>query len=74
MIATQLESTLSYTVKQKAYNCAIRLLAEKKKHRENKVKIVKVKTDLTLSARFSAATAVICLILLCMRRPMSRQP
>lgn len=42
MIATQLESTLSYTVKEKAYLNAIKLLGEKKKHRENSVEIVKI--------------------------------
>ena len=41
MIAEQLESTVPYSVKQKAYNCAIKLLAEKKTKRDNKVEIIK---------------------------------
>lgn len=41
MIANQLETTLAYTVKEKAYVCAVKLLAEKKKRRENSVDIKK---------------------------------
>lgn len=41
MIADQLETTLSYTARNKACVCAIRLLGEKKKQRENSVEIVK---------------------------------
>ncbi len=41
MIATQLDSTLAFSVKEKAHRCAIKLLAERKTARENKVEIVK---------------------------------
>lgn len=41
LIASQLESTLSYTVKEKAYTCAISLLKQKKIEKENKVEISK---------------------------------
>lgn len=41
MIANQLESTLSYTVKEKAYTCALALLEQRKIERENKVTITK---------------------------------
>ena len=40
-IASQLDTTLAYTVKEKAYLCAVKLLAERKTARENKVEIVK---------------------------------
>lgn len=39
MIANQLESTLSFTVKEKAYNCAVALLSRKKIERENAVTV-----------------------------------
>lgn len=42
MIANQLETTLAYTVKEKAYRCATKLLAQKKTERENKVEINKI--------------------------------
>lgn len=41
MIADQLETTLAYSVKEKAYICAVKLLAEKKTARENTVDIEK---------------------------------
>ena len=41
VIAKQLETTLAHTVKQKSYDCALRLLAERKTARENFVDIVK---------------------------------
>ena len=40
-IAKQLDSTVAYTIKEKAYACAVKLLAEKKKEIENKVNIMK---------------------------------
>ncbi|MCH5296757.1 MAG: DUF4364 family protein [Ruminococcus sp.] len=42
MIANQLETNLAYTVKEKAYRCATKLLAQKKIERENKVEINKI--------------------------------
>lgn len=42
MIANQLETNLAYTVKEKAYKCATKLLAQKKTERENKVEINKI--------------------------------
>lgn len=41
MIATQLEDSLAYTVKEKAFHCVMMLLEEEKTERENKVEIVK---------------------------------
>lgn len=41
MIANQLESTLSYTVKEKAYTCALTLLEQRKIEKENAVIITK---------------------------------
>lgn len=41
MIANQLESGLAFTVKEKAYRCATRLLSQKKTERENNVEITK---------------------------------
>ncbi len=41
MIASQLESTLAYSVKEKALKCAVELLAERKTARENTVEITK---------------------------------
>ncbi|MCH5299870.1 MAG: DUF4364 family protein [Ruminococcus sp.] len=41
MIATQLESTLSYTVKEKAYTCALMLLEQRRIEKENAVTITK---------------------------------
>lgn len=40
-IAKQLDSIIAYTVKEKAYACAVKLLAEKKNEMENKVEIKK---------------------------------
>lgn len=41
MIAEQLETTIAYTAKEKSYNCAIKILAEKKKMRYNSADIIK---------------------------------
>lgn len=41
MIASQLDTTLAYTVKEKAYSCATKLLAQKETERDNTVDIVK---------------------------------
>ena len=41
MIATQLEDSLAYTVKEKAFHCVMMLLEEERTERENKVEIVK---------------------------------
>ena len=41
MIASQLESTLAHSVKEKALKCAVELLAERKTARENTVEIEK---------------------------------
>ncbi len=43
IIANQLDSTLAYSVKEKALDCALKLLAEKKTARENLVEIEKIK-------------------------------
>lgn len=41
MIATQLEDSLAYTVKEKAFHCVMMLLEKEKAEKENKVDIVK---------------------------------
>lgn len=41
MIATQLEDSLAYTVKEKAFHCVMMLLEKEKSEKENKVDIVK---------------------------------
>ena len=41
MVAEQLESTLAYSVKEKALKCAVELLSERKTLRENSVEITK---------------------------------
>lgn len=53
MIANQLDTTLAYTVKQKAYDCAINLLAQKKKERENSVEIVKTDMGYNVNCKIS---------------------
>ena len=53
MIANQLESVLSYTVKEKAYVSAIKLLGEKKKHRENSVEIKKTENGFDVICKIS---------------------
>ncbi len=40
-IAKQLDSTVAYTIKEKAYACAVKLLCGKEKEIENKVNIMK---------------------------------
>lgn len=52
-IALQLESTLAHSVKQKAYNCALRLLAERKTARENSVDIVKQENGFSVNCAIS---------------------
>ncbi len=42
MIASQLDSTVAFTVKEKAQKCALKILAERKTARENKVEFVKI--------------------------------
>lgn len=51
VIANQLETSLSYTVREKTYKCAIKLLAEKKKRRENKTKIYKTDNGYVFNCR-----------------------
>ncbi len=53
MIAEQLESTVPYSVKQKAYNCALKLLSEKKTKRENKVEITKTENGYSVNCFIS---------------------
>ncbi len=53
MIANQLETTLAYTVKEKAYACAVKLLAEKKTERENSVEINKTDNGFNVFCRIS---------------------
>lgn len=52
-IAKQLDSTVAYTIKEKAYACAIKLLAEKKKEIENKVNIMKNDNGFTVECSVS---------------------
>ena len=43
----------AYTVKEKAYDCAINLLAQKKKERENSVEIVKTDMGYNVNCKIS---------------------
>lgn len=52
-IAKQLDSTVAYTIKEKAYACAVKLLAEKKKEIENKVNIIKNDNGFTVECSVS---------------------
>jgi len=54
MIAEQLESTVPYSVKEKAYTCALKLLAEKKTKRENKVEIIKTENGYNVNCLISS--------------------
>ncbi|MBQ1452349.1 MAG: DUF4364 family protein [Ruminococcus sp.] len=53
VIAMQLETTLAHTVKQKSYNCALRLLSERRTARENHVEIRKTKNGFEVDCRVS---------------------
>lgn len=52
-IAKQLETTLAHSVKQKSYDCALRLLAERKTARENFVEITGNDNGYTVNCRIS---------------------
>ena len=52
-IAKQLDSTVAYTIKEKASACAVKLLAEKKKEIENKVNITKTDNGFTVECSVS---------------------
>ena len=52
-IAKQLDSTVAYTIKEKAYACAVKLLAEKKKEIENEVNIMKNDNGFTVECSVS---------------------
>ncbi len=53
MIAGQLETTLAHTVKQKSYDCALRLLGERKTAKENFVEISKTDNGFFVNCRVS---------------------
>jgi len=53
VIANQLETTLAHTVKQKSYDCALRLLSERKTARENFVDIQKTDNGFLVNCRVS---------------------
>lgn len=53
MIADQLETILTHTVKEKAYACAVKLLAEKKTERENSVEIIKTENGFNVVCKVS---------------------
>ncbi|MBQ5630988.1 MAG: DUF4364 family protein, partial [Ruminococcus sp.] len=53
LVAEQLESTLAYSVKEKALRCAVELLAERKTLRENFVDIVKTDDGFQVNCRVS---------------------
>ena len=53
VIAMQLETTLAHTVKQKSYNCALRLLSERRTARENHVEIRKTEKGFEVDCRVS---------------------
>lgn len=56
MIAKQLETTLAYTVKDKAYACATKLLAQKKTQRENSVEIIKIENGFNVIFKILGGT------------------
>lgn len=53
IIANQLDSTLAYSVKEKALDCALKLLAQQKTERENKVDIIKNENGFTVNCSVS---------------------
>lgn len=53
IIANQLDSTLAYSVKEKALDCALTLLAQKKTERENSVEITKNENGFTVNCTIS---------------------
>ena len=53
MIAEQLDSTLAYSVKDKALKCAIKLLADRKTARENFVEIEKIENGFNVKCTVS---------------------
>ena len=53
MIANELETIVAYTVKEKAYLCATKLLAQKKKERENTVEITKTELGYDVTCKIS---------------------
>ena len=57
LVAEQLESTLVYSVKEKALRCAVELLAERKTLRENFVDIVKTDDGFQVNCRVSGGDA-----------------
>ena len=57
LVAEQLESTLVYSVKEKALRCAVELLAERKTLRENFVDIVKTDDGFQVNCRVSGGAA-----------------
>lgn len=59
VIANQLETTLAHTVKQKSYDCAIRLLSERKTARENFVDIVKKENGFEVNCRVSGGNVTL---------------
>ena len=53
MIASELETTVAYSVKEKAYLCATKLLVQRKKERENKVEINKTEFGYDVTCKIS---------------------
>jgi hypothetical protein len=53
MIANQLETILAYTVREKAYICATKLLSQKKTERNNSVKIEKTEIGYDVICKIS---------------------
>lgn len=53
MIANQLETTLSYTVKDKAYVCATKLLSQKQTEKNNSAEIIKTDVGYNIECKIS---------------------
>lgn len=53
MIANQLEATLSYTVKDKAYVCATKLLSQKQTEKNNSAEIIKTDVGYNIECKIS---------------------
>ncbi len=56
LIAKQLDSTLAYSVKEKAFACAVKLLAEEKTSRENSVEIEKTPNGFIINCTISGGS------------------
>lgn len=57
LIATQLETTVAYSVREKAYACALKLLSKKQVERDNSVKIEEIDNGYNVLFNISGGTS-----------------